>query len=121
MAYTIKVKRNLKKGIGTLTYKSGGVSVNTKCWFMIKNPIPAKTYTRCSATYMRKKKNSKGGKREGIFLPNNQTKRRGIFIHMGTSHKWSDGCIVIKESLLLKIWNSLPLNKAKVTVIVSDS
>lgn len=52
---------------------------------------------------MDKKKNSIGTPREGIFLPNDQSNRIGIFIHMGTSAAWSEGCIVIDEQELLTI------------------
>ncbi len=121
MIYTIEVERKTSKGTGILTYKHGAVSVNTTCWFELANPIPAKRYIGCSATHMQTKKNSKGQKREGIYLPDEQTKRRGIFIHMGTSSAWSDGCIVIKEKEMLKIWNSIhPKNGRNVTVVVKN-
>ncbi len=121
MSYLIEVERDISKGTGTLTYKHGTVSVVTPCWFELANPIPAKKYIGCSATHMQTKKNSKGQKREGIYLPDNQTKKRGIFIHMGVSSAWSDGCIVIKEGKMLAIWNSIaPKNGGNVSVIVRD-
>ena len=119
MAYEIKVVRGKEKG--TLTFKHGSVSVNTTCWWKLTNAIPAKTYTKCSATWMSSKKNSKGQKREGIYLPDDQTGKRGIFIHMGKNASWSDGCIVCLEEEVLKIWNAItPKNGFNVTVVVSD-
>ena len=121
MSYTIEVERKISKGTGTLTYRHGAVSINTICWFELANPIPAKKYIGCSATHMLTKKNSKGQNREGIYLPDNQTSRRGIFIHMGINSAWSDGCIVIKEEEILKIWNSInPKDGGNVTVVVKN-
>ena len=121
MNYTIEVKRNITKGTGTLKFKNGSVSVNTKCWFELENPIPAKKYIGCSATHMRTKKNSQDKKREGIYIPDKQTNRRGIFIHMGTNASWSEGCIVIKEKEMLKVWNAIhPKDGGNVTVIVKN-
>jgi hypothetical protein len=122
LPYSIEVKRDLKKGTGTVIYKSSAVSVNTKCWFELTNPIAAKTYTGCSATLMLTKKNSYGTSREGIYLPDKQTNRRGIFIHMGNNAAWSDGCIVIKEQEIQKIWNSIhPKDASNVTVTVKNT
>ena len=104
-----------------MTYSNGSVYVNTSCWFELQNPILAKTYTGCSATHMMSKKNSHGKPREAVYLPDNQTNRRGIFIHMGNNAAWSKGCIVIKESELLKIWNSIqPKETPNITVIVNN-
>ncbi len=116
--YTIKVNRGKKDG--TLKFNQGAVNVSTKCWWDPKVKIPARTYTGCSATTMRSKKNSKGNPREGIFIPS-VPGHKGIFIHMGTSAAWSDGCIVIKEIDLLKIYNAIvPKNGKNTDVIVKD-
>lgn len=121
MAYLIEVERVLSKGTGTLSYKHGAISVNTQCWFELSNPIFAKRYTGCSATHMLTKKNSFGKQREGIYFPDKQTNRRGIFIHMGNNAAWSDGCIVIKEQEILKIWSSIhPKDSTNVTVVVKN-
>jgi len=122
MQYSIKVVRHLSKGTGTLTFIYGDITINTKCWFEIKNPLLAKTYTRCSATHMMNKRNSMGQPREAIYLPNEQTNRKGIFIHMGNSPAWSEGCIVIKEPELLNIWNAItPKNSKNVTITVINA
>ncbi|WP_444930769.1 L,D-transpeptidase family protein [Microbulbifer sp. SSSA002] len=121
MAYKIEVVRELTKGKGVLTYDYGSVSVSTECWFELADPIPAKTYIGCAATRMATKKNSRGKQREAIYIPDGQTKRRGIFIHMGSSPAWSDGCIVIEEEEVIKIWNSIQPKEARnVTVVVKD-
>lgn len=121
MSYSIKVVRNTSNGSGILSYTSGNTSVSTTCWFELANPIPAKTYNLCSATTMSTKTNSSGGDREAIYLPNDQTGRRGIFIHMGSSPAWSEGCIVIIEPELLKIWNSIsPKNGHNVSITITN-
>lgn len=99
---TIDVQRTGKDS-GTLTY-TGGVSVSTTCWWDPKRRIPENEKGYLAApTHMASKTNSKGGKREGFYL-SNVPGFAGIFVHMGTSPAWSDGCIVIPEDLLLKIW-----------------
>jgi len=119
MAYTIYVDRGKKEG--TLRYDSGKVHVSTTCWWDPDKKIPANTYSNCSATTMSTKKNSKGKAREAIYFPS-VPGYTGIFIHMGTSSAWSDGCIVIRESELLKIYNSItPKGGKNVTVVVKDS
>lgn len=50
--------------------------------------------------------------------------RWGIFIHRGGKqtriHEWSEGCIVISHSELLKIWHDIPLNGKNVMVEIRD-
>lgn len=117
MSYTITVERG--KATGTLTY-AGSVTVTARCWWDLMKKIPAATYTGCSATTMSTKKNSRGGPREAVYFPE-VPGFRGIFIHMGTSAKWSDGCIVINETDMLKIYNDIdPKNGRNVTVTVKD-
>ena len=115
--YTITVDRGQDEG--TLNYENGTVSVSTTCWWTHIEKVPAKTYHGCSATKMAHKKNSQGQPREGIYLPG--AGNGGIFIHMGTGPAWSDGCIVIHEDELLKIWNSItPKDAGNVVVEVRD-
>ena len=115
--YTITVVRG--KNSGTLSY-SGGISLETTCWWNKAKKIPAGTYSGCSATTMQTKKNSLGQPREAVFLPNVKG-FTGIFVHMGNSPAWSDGCIVIVEPQMLKIYADIvPKNGKNVTVIVSD-
>ena len=121
MTYTINVERELSKATGTLSYHHGDACVETSCWYQLENPIPEKVYTGCSATYMQTKKNSKGTEREGVYIPDEQTHREGIFLHMGVDPSWSEGCIVIEEEEMLKIWNSInPKDGHNVTVIVKN-
>ena len=121
MSYLIEVERDTATGSGRLNYRHSNISVDTTCWFQLKNPIPEKRYTGCSATHMQTKKNSQGGRREGIYIPDEQTGREGIFIHMGTDCSWSEGCIVIEEIEVLKIWNSIESkDAANVTVVVKN-
>jgi hypothetical protein len=109
--YTIQVKRG--KATGTLTY-NGSISVTTKCWWDLAKKIPAADYGGCSKTFMHTKK------RRAIFIPD-VPGFKGIFIHKGTSASWSDGCIVIDETQMLKIWNDIkPEDGRNVTVEVSD-
>ncbi len=105
-----------------LFYNHDDILVSTTCWFERENPIQEKEYICCSATVMGTNRNSMGQPREAIFLPNNQTNRAGIFIHMGTSPAWSEGCIVIEEEEILRIWNTIhPKNAGNVTVIVMNN
>ena len=110
MPYEIEVERGEKTG--KLSYTNGGFRITATCWWDPHKKIPDGTYSRCSATHMA----TKG--REGIFIPNVRG-YRGIFIHKGTSAAWSDGCIVINEADLLRIWNDInPKNGQNVTVRV---
>lgn len=116
--YTIWVSRT-GKATGKLTY-SGSFNLETTCWWDPAKKIPKGVYEKCSATHMSTKLNSKKQKREAIFIPNVKG-FSGIFIHMGTSPEWSDGCVVIKESEVLKIWNDItPKNGQNVTVHISN-
>lgn len=110
-SYEIRVVRG--KTDGQLNY-TGGISLSTKCWWDPVKKIPANTYTGCSATTMATKKF------QAIFLPN-VPGYTGIFIHKGSSAAWSDGCIVIAESEIKKIYNDvMPKDGRNVTVIVED-
>ncbi len=115
--YEITVARG--KSHGLLTYK-GRITVSSRCWWDAGKKIPAATYTGCSATTMAKKLNSAGKPREAIFIPNVRG-FKGIFIHMGTGPNWSDGCIVIAESDVKRIYGDiLEKNGKNVTVVVAD-
>lgn len=118
MSYTIDVARG--KTEGTLTYQ-GSISVTTTCWWDLQRRIPAGEYPFCSKTRMATKKNSVGGKREAIFIPDVKG-YRGIFIHKGNNAKWSDGCVVIVEDEMLKIWRDItPADGRNVTVTIRDA
>lgn len=115
--YNITVERG--KTEGTLKY-SGTFELSTKCWWDLVKKIPANSYSGCSATTMAKKKNSAGEPREAIYLAN-VPGYKGIFVHMGTSSAWSDGCIVIAEAQIKKIYNDvMPKDGRNVTVLIKD-
>lgn len=125
MSFEINVVRNKTKG--RLTFTHGDVAVDTECWWEPKVVVVAGTYTGY-ATYMAKKKNSRGTKREAIWfgksvpIAKRTRKSNDIFIHMGTDASWSDGCIVAVENEVLKIWNAIsPKEQANVTINVSDT
>lgn len=116
--YSITVERG--KTSGTLTY-TGSITISTTCWWDLVKKIPARTYSGCSATTMATKKNSEGKPREAVYLPD-VPGYKGIFIHMGTSSAWSDGCIVIAESEIKKLYADIkPKNGTNVTVVVKDT
>lgn len=116
--YNIVVTRESKEG--TLSFSVGSETIVTPCWWDLDKKIPAKSYSGCSATHMSNKKNSSGTAREAIWLPKVQG-FTGIFIHLGTSSAWSDGCIVIREKEMLEIWHTIkPKNGANITVEVKD-
>ena len=115
--YKITIERGEREGKLSY-YGSASTVVGTACWWDLDKKIPAGIYYNCSATTMARKKNSSGGSREAIFIPN-VTGFSGIFIHMGNNASWSDGCIVIKENELLRIYNDInPKNAENVTVVV---
>jgi len=116
--YKITVERG--KSEGTLTYK-GSIDLSTKCWWDLVKKIPSGTYPGCSATTMNKKKNSAGNPREAIYIPD-VLGFSGIFIHMGKSSNWSDGCILISESEIKKIYDDIkPKDGRNVTVEVTNA
>jgi hypothetical protein len=114
--YRIYVKRE-GKDTGTLYYR-GTIDISATCWWDPNVKIPSGTYTQCSATTMHKKKNSSGDPREGIYIPN-VLGHSQIFVHMGTSPLWSDGCIVIPEEKMLEIYNDIhPKDGRNVTITI---
>lgn len=116
--YTISVKRGARDG--ELTFVHGTLVISTTCWWEASNKIPAGTYSGCSATTMATKRNSANGAREGVFIPGVPGHSQ-IFIHMGTGPAWSDGCIVIDESEMLRIYGAItPKNAQNVTVEITD-
>ena len=97
-------------GKGRLKY-SNGTSIEADCWWDSSEPIPGKVYRACSATHMASKKNSAGQPREAIFIPQ-VPGRQGIFIHYWSGESanlsaWSDGCIVVREHVIKKIWHQI--------------
>jgi len=119
--YTVEVRRTGKSN-GTLIYRGKRI-VRATCWWNPNKRIPANAtgYRRCYATRMATRRNSKGQKREAIHIPN-VPGFHGVFIHMGNSPSWSDGCIVIREESMLEIWNDIePKDGFNVTVKVTDS
>lgn len=119
MSYTITVKRMMKDG--DLTFTGGGKNITTKCYWNTTKRIPAGTYLGCSATTMSRNKNSKGLPREAVFIPNVKGFSE-IFIHMGKApyEIWSDGCIVIDEPKIIKIYNAIsPKNGHNVKIIIT--
>jgi hypothetical protein len=122
----ITVMRNTDRQ-GTLSYR-GTIVHEAKCWWNPDKRIKATSYEGCSATYMDKALASdKVSKRHGIFI-NGVVGFKGIFIHYGTNltnlaslQQWSQGCIVLEEADVLKIWNDIqPKNGRNVTVQVMD-
>jgi hypothetical protein len=125
MAFTIDILRSGNKG--TLKFQSGDVSVNTTCWWAADVRIDAGIYTGAATRMTNKNDGSGGGKRQAIYLGegvkyNHGTKTSdGIFIHKGTGPSWSEGCIVIVEFELMKIWTCInPKDAYIVTIGVSD-
>jgi len=125
MPYTINVVRGPDSGI--LTFQHGNVSVDTKCWWDKDVKVDAGSYTAYATRMANKYDGYDGGKREGIWLGtgvpvnDNARKSNGIFIHKGTSAAWSDGCIVIEEAEVIKIWKAIsPKEQPNVTVIISE-
>jgi hypothetical protein len=126
MAFKIDVVRGSGEK-GNLTFQNGDVSVDTTCWWSKDHRIDTGTYTGAATRMASKDDGSDGGKRQAIYLGkgvkcNYGTESHdGIFIHKGTGPSWSEGCIVIVEHELLKIWNAIsPKEQYNVTIDVSD-
>ena len=120
MIYSINIKRSVKGG--DLTFSAAGKTITTKCYWNLNKKIPAGTYLNCSATTMARKINSKGNPREAVFIPGVKG-FSGIFIHMGKPpyEKWSEGCIVIEESQIIDIYQSIsPKDGHNVKVVITD-
>ena len=109
---------------GTLMYR-GSINYSCDCWWDPTDKILPGTYLNCSKTFLDTKKNSTGGKREGIYFPN-VLGRKGIFIHYwpgppANLKVWSDGCTLLFEPDMLKIWGDIqPLNGKNVKIAVAD-
>jgi hypothetical protein len=96
---------------------SGEISFNNitaKCWFEPNNKIEAKLYTDCSLTTMYRKG------RAGIYIPNEQTGKNGIFIHYGESAHWSEGCIVTGHEMMTALY-AIKRDSMNVSVMVTDA
>ena len=123
--YRIQIHRT-KTSEGRLNYH-GSFSATFPCWWDPEDQIPSGVYAGCSKTYLNSKENSKGGKREGIYLAN-VPGRKGIFIHYwpgpGPGNDlsvWSDGCTVVTEPDMLRMWNDItPSDAGNVTIEVRD-
>ena len=115
-----------RRSKGTLKY-TGTVTRECDCYWNKDKRIPAGTYERCSKTYMNTATNSKGTKREAIYV-NGVEGHDGIFIHYGTNLTnanslavWSKGCIVMHEDDVLAIWNDIvPTDGFNVTVTLDE-
>lgn len=106
-------RKGLMSGEGTLSYlKDRETIFETACWEDATNLIPAKEYTGCSKTTMVEKQ------KEAIFLPDDQTGKKGIFIHEGRNQLWSDGCICIVHEMMNELIASVSSEKGSITVLV---
>jgi len=105
----------LMTGEGVLTLENDGDEIlSTKSWEHAGNLIPPKTYTGCSKTTM-----ANSG-RPGIYLPDEQTGKTGIFIHAGTSQSNSKGCICIQPDQMQKLLANVPSQNGAITVVVTN-
>jgi hypothetical protein len=125
MSYEIHVRRAGKAG--TLIFETGSLRVETTCWWDPKVVVDAGDYTGYATRMATKRDGWDGGKRQGIWfgkrVPVNggTGKSDGIFIHKGTSAAWSDGCIVIVEAQMRRIWDSIhPKEQPNVAVRIVD-
>lgn len=114
MSYLIKVKRtDLMSGNGTISLFHQNKEVfNSHCFEHAGARIPARTYVNCSKTTM----SERGW--PAIYIPDDQTNRKGIFIHKGDSQSWSEGCICVPVSEIDNLLNLLPSKVGAITVEV---
>ncbi len=115
--FEIKVIRKTED-TGVLLFSHGAVSVNTTCWWDPEEKINAGVYENCSKTIMATKRYP------AIFIQgarSSSSQIDDIFIHKGTNPDHSDGCIVIHNGELMKLYNAIsPMNGANVIVTVED-
>lgn len=88
--------------------------ISAKSWEHAGNLIPAKVYTGCSKTKMA----SRGW--PAIYIPDDQTGKKGIFIHKGESQSWSEGCICIAEAEMNELLALISGEAGAITVEVSN-
>ncbi|GJL49586.1 MAG: hypothetical protein NPIRA01_08130 [Nitrospirales bacterium] len=126
MPYVINIKRGKNKG--KLKFTHGATSVDTTCWWDSAVKVDVGEYTSYATRMANKNDGITGNKkREAIWLgrnvPVNKNTRKSneIFVHKGTSAAWSDGCIVIANSEVMKIWNAVtPKEAGNITVKITD-
>lgn len=106
-------RNNLMGGEGILTYHSPpAAGITTKSWEHAGNLIPPKVYTGCSKTTMA----SRGW--PAIYIPDEQTGKKGVFIHKGESQSWSEGCICISRKEMERLLEMVPSDVGAITVEV---
>ena len=110
--YQIDVVRG--DGIGKLTFTSAGLTVTTDCWWDPQMVIVAGDYTVAKVHRADKDRVAEGKPQREAFWFGPKTYYNdgnnhggGAMIHAGTSAGWSKGCIVIKNEILLQIWNTV--------------
>ncbi len=131
--FKIKVVRSGDRG--RLTFSNGATTVDTECWWDPGVVVDAGTYTGYATRMSKKKDGRDGAKREGIWfggpagaakgsgipVNGNARKAKEIFIHKGKNASWSDGCIVCRESDVLRIWDAIaPKEQANVDIEIVD-
>jgi hypothetical protein len=119
-SYTIHINRPIGKDVdqGTLTFRDGGVSITSACWWDPGNRIKADTYRNCSKTVMATRPI------DAIYLPDAVSKDSGdnqIFIHRGSSSANSLGCIAVDTANFEALYKHIqPMNGRNITVVVKD-
>ena len=128
--YEIRIVR--RGNDGTLTFRHGGVNISETCWWDPKVVINAGEYPGYASRMENKLDgltvDARGKKRreaiwlgKGVPYGKGKGKSNGIFIHKGVDPSWSDGCIVLPEQHVFKIWSEIqPKERPVVTVVVED-
>ena len=105
----------IRRGSGTtgrLSCPAVGVS-EIACFWKKDKRIPVGTYKGCSTTKMDSKQ------KHAIFIPD-VVGFKGIFIHKGKGPGSSDGCIIVPEEVIEKMWAAIPADQKNITVKVFD-
>lgn len=110
------VKRISNEIKSILTLSNQGETV-FRC-FAWENPdkfIVAKEYTKCYLTRLATKKIP------GIYIPNEQTKRDGIFIHQGEGPESSEGCICVSKTDMEMLMTFINHNENNITIQIYEA
>ena len=112
--YTIDIE--LGRTDGTLAFEHGNINVSTRCWWNLSKPKLKE------GSYGGIKTNMASSGYRAIWLPDavGSKGKHDIFIHSGSGPSDSQGCIVIRQPELARIWLTIqPPNIKNISVRVT--
>lgn len=58
--------------------------------------------------------------KEAIYIPDEQTNKRGIFVHEGENQLWSEGCICITKPKMDELLRNIPKEEDVITIKINN-